>query len=189
VIVMEQDGSVAEHLVDCTRTVASSTVAIAIATATATATGVGRVEFSGHDLVEALVDAVEEIRPHLGVGRNHRHRHRHRRTCSIYSTNSSTSTSSRRHLPSRASWSRAGICLRHILQFCIWNVCFVLPASTTDRELVEELVHGNIGFQQGARSPKDSCRELLGMGQPHHRLAVTAHGGEDPALEEVEVFV
>lgn len=169
-IVMEQEGTMAEHLVDGTPTVASISAAAAAV--------VIRVEFSGHALVEALVDAVEEIRPHLCVGRDHR------RT----STSTSTIRHYRRRLQSRSRWSRTGI------MFLLWNAYrsalgLTTATTATDRELVQELVHGRIGFQQGTRSPKGPCRKLSEMGQPHHRVAVAAHGGEDPALEEVEVLV
>ena len=60
------------------------------------------------------------------------------------------------------------------------NTINTIDTGAADRELVEELVHGSINFQQGARSPKDSCRKLLGMGQLHYRVVVAAHGSEDP---------
>lgn len=157
VIMMEQHGSVTEHLVDGVPAVAPS-VAADIAR---------RLEFSGHALVETLVDAVEEIRPQLLVGRDgHRFGRISKETSHVWLGN--------RKVP-----------------FLFWNITTptLATASTAyDQQLVQKPVHGRIRFQEGARSPKGSGRKLSWMSQPYHRVAIPAHGGQDSTLEEVKVL-
>ena len=67
---MERDRSVPEHLINRAPAVASMMKIVpAIGIAVVAITLVVHIEFSGHALVEALIDAVEEIRPQFLVGR------------------------------------------------------------------------------------------------------------------------